>query len=56
VRFLLLVAAALAAAGLAGAVRPGTPALADPTCVTFGPVDVMGQEVVPFIQQCLPTA
>lgn len=34
---------------------PGIP-VADPICVFAGPLDVGNQQVVPYIQQCLPTA
>ena len=47
----------LAAGVLVVAPRPAPgAALADPTCVFAGPVDVAGQQVVPYIDQCLPTA
>ena len=36
--------------------RDVRPPVAEPTCVTINPIYVNGQEVVPYIHQCAPTA
>ncbi len=52
-RLLVLVAAAIVLAHP----HPAAPSpVADPICVNAGPLDVMGYEVIPFVQECAPLA
>jgi len=57
-----LVLAALAATSLFGGLSASAalgaashgPAMSDPICVDAGPLDVMGQQVVPYTEVCFP--
>jgi hypothetical protein len=46
----------LAAAILSPARSASMARTADPTCVSAGPYYVDNQQVVPYVQQCIPTA
>lgn len=51
----LLVLAAVAAAAI-GLPQPGPAPLVADHCVNAGPIAVDGQQVIPYVQQCVPVA